>query len=88
MRSRFESLEEDLEDDSSEETSAEKVYMANVIREIVKNGSTADCSGNNEAHSLQDEEIEKITDAIYALSGLFYFVSKKKVVHSKREKNQ
>ncbi|XP_043288192.1 endothelin-converting enzyme homolog [Venturia canescens] len=76
MRSRFENLEATSEDDSSEDTSAEKLYMAKVIREIVTNGTTSNCSLKNEASDFWNEEIKNVADAIYELSGVFYFMSR------------
>ena len=80
---KFEQKSEKEEEEEKEEekegndssAAAEKLYMIEVIQQIVSNGTASNCSLRNDDSISRDHMIEKVANSIYDLSGTFYYVS-------------
>lgn len=73
IKSRFRKLD-DLDDEVlDEDEDAELIYMVDVIREVITNGTVDECTLANE--SIMDEnELEEFAEALYNISNFFYYV--------------
>lgn len=76
IRSRFRKLE-DEEDviTLSKLMKAEMMYMSDVIKQIVNNGTLDTCSLKNESSFPYKEELEDVIETLYDLTSTFYYVS-------------
>ncbi|KAG5331816.1 ECE1 enzyme, partial [Acromyrmex charruanus] len=72
IRSRLRKLDE-LDDEVmlSENEDAELIYMVDVIKYIINNGSDNKCSSDNES-IFEDEVLKEFVKEIYNISNLFY----------------
>ncbi|XP_012278577.1 neprilysin-1 [Orussus abietinus] len=57
-----------------DEPSAERVYMTEVIKEVLGNGTYDVCRANRSGSFPLDEDVEKVVDEIYALSERMYLM--------------
>ena len=55
---------------------AEMMYMSDVIKQIVNNGTLDTCSLKNESSFPYKEELEDVVETLYLLTGTFYYVSR------------
>lgn len=55
---------------------AEMMYMSDVIKQIVNNGTLDTCSLKNESSFPYKEELEDVIETLYDLTGTFYYVSR------------
>ncbi|XP_020709733.2 neprilysin-1 isoform X2 [Athalia rosae] len=69
------SLEEDTEDEDESDglASVEQLYMMDVIREVISNGTAKMCNSNRTG-SPNDTEISRVARQIYRMSGKIYFL--------------
>lgn len=76
IRSRFRKLddEEDIVT-MSKLMKAEMMYMSDVIKQIVNNGTLDTCSLKNESSFPYKEELEDVIETLYDLTSTFYYVS-------------
>lgn len=71
---RIEEDDEDEDDDDDEAPiSVERLYMMNVIREVISNGTATICNANRTT-SPNDTEIAQVVDQLYRMSAKIYFV--------------
>ncbi|XP_033298235.1 neprilysin-4 isoform X1 [Bombus bifarius] len=77
IRSRFRKLDD--EEDMlmmSKLMKAEMMYMSDVIKQIVNNGTLDTCSLKNESSFPYKEELEDVVDTLYDLTSTFYYISR------------
>ncbi|XP_050586554.1 neprilysin-1 isoform X4 [Bombus affinis] len=55
---------------------AEMMYMSDVIKQIVNNGTLDTCSLKNESSFPYKEELEDVIETLYLLTGTFYYMSR------------
>ncbi|XP_048264333.1 neprilysin-1 isoform X2 [Bombus terrestris] len=55
---------------------AEMMYMSDVIKQIVNNGTLDTCSLKNESSFPYKEELEDVVETLYLLTGTFYYISR------------
>lgn len=76
-KSRLKTIRSESDEMEHAAATVEISYMADVMREIVTNGTASNCSYvNDEEIILLEQKIEKAVSTIYELSGQFYDVSR------------
>lgn len=80
MKAKVRKIVEDPDDEPDEMTknfsTAEKVYMAEVLKQIISNGTTdeATCKSRGPFSIVPEAEIQDAVDSVFELSGVFYAV--------------
>lgn len=74
IRSRLRKLD-DLDDEAmlSENEDAEIIYMTNVIKEVLSNGTVNECT--SEELMIFGNELEDFVETLYSISNVIYYVS-------------
>lgn len=84
MKRKARRIVEDPDDDEEEDdyaqifSSAEKVYMSEVMKQIISNGTNdqRSCKSRGPFSIVPEDEIEDAVNRVYKLSGVFYGVRK------------
>lgn len=74
IRSRLRKLD-DLDDEAmlSENEDAEIIYMTNVIKQVLSNGTVNECT--SEELMIFGNELEDFVETLYSISNVIYYVS-------------
>lgn len=75
IRSRLRKLD-DLDDEAmlSENEDAEIIYMTNVIKQVLSNGTVNECPSEDEL-MIFGNELEDFVETLYSISNVIYYVS-------------
>lgn len=62
-------------DETDEDLEVELLYMFNVIKEVISNGTLDACTIENESTFPKEDDVKDLLKNIYELSGTLYLVS-------------
>lgn len=62
-------------DETDEDLEVELLYMFNVIKEVISNGTLDSCTIENESTFPKEDDVRDLLKNIYELSGTLYLVS-------------
>ncbi|KAK2582464.1 hypothetical protein KPH14_004770 [Odynerus spinipes] len=74
IRTRMRKLEA-TSDEVNEDLDAEFLYIYNVIKEVINNGTLDACSVENESTSSKNDDVKQLVSKIFEFSSTFYLVS-------------
>ncbi|XP_076620842.1 M13 family metallopeptidase neprilysin 5 [Colletes latitarsis] len=74
VRSRFRKLEED--ESSSKMKEAEVTYMADIIKQVVNNGTLDSCTLKDNSSFTDEKELKEVVESLYELTSIFYYLSR------------
>lgn len=72
IKSRLRKLE-DLDDEFSENEDAELIYMTDVIKQVISNGTYNACTSEDES-TVSVETLEEFVEMLYEISNTIYHV--------------
>ncbi|KAK0158638.1 hypothetical protein PV328_009615 [Microctonus aethiopoides] len=76
MAAQLETNSNDNYDDEDEPAFIEKSYIIGVMMEIISNGTWNSCDSFNEKSSVHEDNVKKVAESIYELSGTLYYMSR------------
>nr|XP_031838249.1 neprilysin-4 [Nomia melanderi] len=77
IRSRLRKLDEEVEiEELSKYAKAEMVYMSDVIKQVVNNGTLDSCSLNSNFSFPDAEELEDVVDSLFDFTTILFYASR------------
>lgn len=77
MAAQLETNSNDNYEDEDEPAFIEKSYIIGVMMEIISNGTWNSCDLFDEKSSVHEDNVKKVAESIYELTGTLYYVRKK-----------